>query len=122
MRRFVYLFITLIFIGSVWAQSVKTRIYIEPKIGERDRHNQYRSSEDTVDYSLIATKALLERCSDIVVVTTNQDTADYILRIQTGNSILFNKAGDAVYISHAARKLSNFSKDICGYVKTLPQK
>lgn len=111
---------------SVVAQDTrsKTNIFIEQKIGQAantrcDGYGGCNTRSGEVDYSLKATTALLDRCPDIINVTTDVNSADFILRLQTGNSVLF-KTGNAVYASHASRKLSNFAKDICGYVKEHP--
>jgi hypothetical protein len=103
----------------------KTRVYIEHKVGQTPLNvtcaygNCNTGGGKTVDFSAKATDALMSQCPESVTVTADSDAADFMLRLQTGASVLFNKAGDAVYVSHEKRKLSRFAKDICGYIKTV---
>jgi hypothetical protein len=108
--------------SSLRAQTRK--IFIEQKVGTTA--NGHCISGDctarggTVDFSLVATDALLKGCPDIISITTDPVSADFSLRLQTGASALIDKSGNVVFVSHARHKLKNFAKDICGYVRTAP--
>ena len=112
--------------GVMWGQTpvpkTKTYVYIAPKEGVAANVHcnpavtSCSAGGGSVDYALKATEALMKGCPDLITVTSNPDVADFSLHLQTGDSVLYDKAGSAVYVSHARRKLSNFAKDICGYV------
>lgn len=125
MARVVFLLFTGL-AGVVEGQAptprTKTYVYIAPKEGVAasvhcdPKVTNCSASGGSVDYALKATEALMSRCPDLITVTSNPDVADFSLHLQTGDSVLYDKAGNAVYVSHARNKLSNFAKDICGYV------
>ena len=71
--------------------------------------------------SLEVTKEFVKQCSNLVTVTNNREAADFSLKIATGNSTLYNKAGDVSYISPAKFKASNLAKDVCKYLKASRQ-
>jgi hypothetical protein len=108
--------------GQTPAPKTKTYVYIAPKEGAAVNVHcdpavtNCSASGGSVDYTLKATEALMKRCPDIITVTSNPNVADFSLHLQTGDSVLYDKAGNAVYVSHARNRLSNFAKDICGYV------
>jgi hypothetical protein len=118
--------VLLVLAGAVCGQTptpkTKTYIYIAPKEGVAanvhcdPKVTNCSARGGSVDYTLKATEALMSRCPDLITVTSKPDVADFSLRLQTGDSVLYDKAGNAVYVSHARNKLSNFAKDICGYV------
>jgi hypothetical protein len=111
---------------SAFAQTKnELKLYIEPKVGQTENANCYAAYPNSAachgrteyrDYTLKATDALMSTCPTFLTVTTDRDSADYTLRLQTGASVLFNKAGDAIFVSHEKRKLSRFAMDICTYI------
>lgn len=108
------------------AAQTKTHILIEVLVGTNVRTycNPFgwcTTMGGPTDYSLHVTEALMDRCPDIVTVTQDPDAADYRLRLQEGDAVLFNNAGEAVHVSRARIRVKNFAKDLCGYIRTLPK-
>jgi hypothetical protein len=66
--------------------------------------------------SLQATKEFVKSCP-AVTITDNREAADYLLRIDRGDSTLYRRNGDVAYISPAKFKISNLVKDVCTYVR-----
>jgi hypothetical protein len=104
------------------------RIFIEPyTIGgavgsaHSDAYgNTYGSASSTGrNISAEATEGFMKNCP-AVTVTNDRDAADYVLKPNKGSSTLYQKNGDAVYVSHAKMKVSNLVKDVCGFIKEHP--
>lgn len=67
------------------------------------------------DVSLALTREFIKNCP-AVAVTNQKKTADYVLRVGAGDSILFNKQGDVAYTSPARFRVKNLAKDVCSFL------
>src|ERR1700689_1427126 len=67
--------------------------------------------------SLEATKGFVKSCPE-VTITDNKDSADYMLRIDRGDSALYRQNGDGAYISPAKNRVANLVKHVSNYIKS----
>lgn len=121
--------LTIAFAASIGAQqngsSGPKRLFIEERVktvsGGAVHCDSYgncygQNTSRTRNVSLEVTREVLKRCPAAITVTDNRDAADYTLRITPGASTLYNRNGDAAYVSPTRFKVSNLAKDICNFV------
>jgi hypothetical protein len=106
--------------------STTARVYVEERVNKASGVNVHcdaygncygQNTSRTRNVSLEVTRELTKTCHAITV-TDNRDAAGYVLRIEPGSSTLYRKNGDVAYVSPARFKVSNLSKDVCGYVES----